>query len=80
MNKNILILRNNMILVTNYEKKLFGVSIDTIENIKTWNFNPLNNELIINNSLSVGVFEEVPQMRRIKCNEDWFKRNIYHLK
>lgn len=65
------------IYVTNYEKKIFKQPIENIFN------NPIieqrdANEICLNHSLFIHVFNTIPFVRSIPTNKTWFKRNIYH--
>ena len=42
-------------------------------------FDKTKMELIINEVVSVGVFEILPNIRNISVNKSWFENNIYHL-
>jgi hypothetical protein len=68
------------ILVTNYKEGFFSIPINKIMPNKRIIFNKNDMEIIINESVSVGVFEKIPYMRNIPSNNSWFKNNIYHLR
>ena len=72
--------RDEMILVTNYSLGLANVPIKNVMPDKRVYFNKKQMELTINESLSVGVFEVLPQLRDDTNNKVWFERNLYHLK
>lgn len=68
-----------MILVTNYQKKIFGEPIEKILKGKRIVFDEKLMEISINECVFCGVFETVPFMRNIPDNKGWFEENIYHL-
>ena len=69
-----------MILVTNYKTGLRSEPINNVIPGKRIKFDEKSMELLINENLSVGVFETVPHMRTINANKIWFESNIYHLR
>lgn len=69
-----------MILVTNYENKIYGKPINEVMPTKRIIFNEKSMALTINECVSVGIFEEVPYMRNTPVNKTWFEQNIYHLR
>ena len=68
-----------MILITNYKTGLRSEPIQNVMPGKRIKFNKEAMEIEINESVSIGVFDEVPYMRNIAANKAWFEGNIYHL-
>lgn len=69
-----------MVLVTNYKKGLKGVPVESVMPDKRISFDKDSMELTINETLTIGVFDLIPYMRKTNNNKGWFEIDIYHLR
>jgi hypothetical protein len=69
-----------MILVTNYKENLIGVPVSEVLKGRRIEFLESSMEMMVDDSVRVGVFDKVPSMRRLDSNKEWFEKNIYHLR